>query len=402
MTKIPFGTITVTPRSKALIRQILKTNRFSSGKYVRQFEEGFAELTGAKEAVALSSGTDAVALCAAALYDFGARRQDEIIVPALSFVASANAVLQAGFKPVFVDVAADTLNIQVKDIEKAISKKTRAILAVHLMGKPAAMKEIMSIAKKYRLFVIGDAAEAHGAVYRGKNIGLWGDMVAFSLYVAHIITTVEGGIVTTNDEKKATILRSLRSHGRACKCKSCVLNKSSSFCSKRFNNPQKEDIRFLFERVGFSAKMNELEAAIGLGNLDIYEDILKKRRKNLYYLMNEFGVFEPFLTTFKKEAWEEIGPHAFPFIVGKRAGFSRNDLLHFLEQRGIDARTLFSSIPTQCGGYEFCGHKPGDFPQAEHIGSNGLHIGVHQEMGRKECDYFLEVIRDFIKKRRLP
>jgi len=232
--KIPFGTMSIPQKSKELIGEILNSNRVSSGRYVREFEKKFARLTGTKEAVALSSGTDADALALAVLYDFGAKRGDEVIVPALSFVATGNAVLQAGFKPVFVDIDRKTLNIDPSRIEGVITEKTRAIMPVHLMGKPADMDAINKTAMKYKLYVIEDAAEAHGAVYKGRNIGTLGDMAAYSLYVAHIISTIEGGIVTTNREDFAEILRSLRSHGRACKCEKCVMNINSGYCSKRF------------------------------------------------------------------------------------------------------------------------------------------------------------------------
>jgi dTDP-4-amino-4,6-dideoxygalactose transaminase len=214
--KIPFGTISVTEKSKKLIAEILDSNRLSSGKYVREFEKKFAELVGTKESVAVSTGTDADVLALAVLYDFGAERGDEIIVPALSFVATGNAVLQAGFKPMFVDIDRRTLNIDPLKIEDSVTEKTRAIMPVHLMGKPADMDAINTVAKKYGLYVVGDAAEAHGAIYKGRNIGTLGDMAAYSLYVAHIITTVEGGIIATDNADYAEILRSLRSHGRAC------------------------------------------------------------------------------------------------------------------------------------------------------------------------------------------
>ena len=213
--RIPFGTISVTEKSKELIHKILESNRLSSGKYVREFEKRFAELVGTKEAVALSTGTDADALALAVLYDFGAKRGDEIIIPALSFVATGNAVLQAGFTPVFVDIDRKTLNIDTTKIEEMITERTRAIMPVHLMGKPADIDAINTIAKKYNIRVIEDAAEAHGAVYKGRNIGTLGDMAAFSLYVAHIITTVEGGIVTTDNSDYAEILRSLTSNLKA-------------------------------------------------------------------------------------------------------------------------------------------------------------------------------------------
>jgi dTDP-4-amino-4,6-dideoxygalactose transaminase len=272
-------------------------------------------------------------------------------------------------------------------------------MPVHLMGKPADMDAINTIAKKHKLFVIEDAAEAHGAKYKGKNIGSLGDMAAFSLYVAHIITSVEGGMVVSDRKDFAEILRSLRSHGRACKCESCLLNTSSFACDKRFKFGQNQDIRFVFERIGFSTKMNELEAAIGLGNIEAYAQILGKRRKNLLYLINNFGQFSPVLYTIKEEPYEEIGPHAFPIILGKDAKFTRNDLVSFLENKGIDSRNLFSSMPTQCAGFKFLGHKLGQFPNSEYIGNNGLHIGVHQDITKQDLDYVLSAIKEFLSKR---
>ncbi len=393
-TKIPFGTISVTEKSRKLIAEAISSNRLSSGRYVREFEKKFAQLIGAEAATAVSSGTDAIALALAVLYDFGAKRGDEVILPALSFAATGNAVLQAGFIPVFVDIERKTLNIDPSKIESAITEKTKAIVPVHLMGKPARMDEINNIAKKHNLYVIEDAAEAHGAVYKGKNIGILGDMAAYSLYVAHIISTIEGGIVTTNTPAFAEIMRSLRSHGRACKCQSCVLNTTSAHCEKRFKYAT--DIRFVFERIGFSTKMNELEAAIGIGNLDIYDDILCQRRKNLYYLIEKFEKFKPYLLTITKEPYEEIGPHALPIIVQEQAQFTRDQLVMHLEKEGIDSRNLFSSMPTQCTGFGFLGYRIGDFPDAEYIGDNGIHIGVHQDLGKKQCDYILNVIEQFL------
>jgi dTDP-4-amino-4,6-dideoxygalactose transaminase len=394
--RIPFGTISLTEKSKRLIADILKSNRLSSGKYVREFEKKFAELIGTKEAVAVSTGTDADALALAVLYDFGAKRGDEIIVPALSFVATGNAVLQAGFIPIFVDIDRKTLNIAPEKIEEKITEKTKAIMPVHLMGKPAEMDAINAVAKKYNLYVVEDAAEAHGAMYKGRNVGTLGDMAAYSLYIAHIISTVEGGIIVTNDPDFAEILRSLRSHGRACKCESCVLNKTSAYCEKRFSYDGNADIRFIFERIGFSSKMNEMEAAIGIGNLDIYHEILIKRRENLYYLLNRLKKFSPYLVSIEKEPHEEIGPHALPIIIQEESRFTRNQLVNFMEKQGIDTRSLFSSMPTQCSGFYFLGHKIGDFPNAEYIGDNGIHIGVHQDLRREECDYIIHIIEEFL------
>lgn len=396
--KVPFGTITITDKAKQLIKEIAEIGNISQGKYVRQFEERFAELIGVKEAIAVSSGTDADMIALSVLYDCGAKRGDEIIVPALSFVATGNAVVHAGFKPVFVDVERDTYNINISLIADKITKKTRAILPVHLMGKPAEMDAIMYIAKRHNLHVIEDAAEAHGAKYKGKNAGSIGNLGAFSTYIAHIITTGEGGIITTNNKDFAEAARSLRAHGRGCTCGECILNaKPGSYCGKRFK--EGTDTRFSFDRIGYSSKMNELEAAIGIGALEIYDEILSKRRENLIYLMDNFRGFEPFLYTFNETSHETIGPHAFPIVLGKKAPFSRDEYSRFLNNNGIDTRDMFASMPTQYPSFKYLGYKLGDFPNAEYIGNNGLHIGVHQDLNAEHLDYVVETTERFIKEK---
>ncbi len=395
--RIPFGTITVTERSKELVNEALNSKRLSQGKYVRQFEEKFAQLLGVEHAVAVSSGTDALMIALATLYENKeVKRGDEIIMPALSFVATGSSVSHAGFTPVFVDVIRDTLNIDVTKIEEEITEKTRAIIAVHLMGKPADMLSINKFAKKYNLMVLEDAAEAHGAKYYNQNVGTLGDISTFSLYIAHIISTVEGGIILTKSDKVAGLLRSLRAHGRACKCQTCVLNLASIECKKRFIYGT--DIRFVTERIGYSSKMNELEAAVGLGNLEFYDDILMKRRANLKFLLNGLKEFNDFIYSIEEEPYEQIGPHALPIILKDNCNFSREALTKYLNQNSVDTRDLFSSIPTQCGGFEFLGYKLGDFVNAEYIGKNALHIGVHQDLNESDCEYVLETLRRFFKK----
>ncbi|GFO68512.1 aminotransferase DegT [Geomonas limicola] len=398
--KIPFGTITITDRAKELIVEALDQKRISSGKLVREFEDGFARLVGAREAVAVSSGTDADILALAVLHDLGAKRGDEVIVPSLSFVATGNAVLHAGFTPVFVDIERDTLNIDHSRIEAAITPRTRAILPVHLMGKPAEMDTINAIAKAHGLLVVEDAAEAHGASYKGRSAGTLADLAAFSTYVAHIITTGEGGVVTTDNEEYGEILRSLRSHGRNCTCKHCILNAGADYCAKRFRGPGGEDVRFTFDRIGYSCKMNELEAAIGIGALEFYREILGKRHQNLLHVLERFDRFAPFLSSIKEEPHEKIGPHAIPIVINEGAPFTRSELTRHLEERGIETRTLFVSMPTQCPGFAPLGYRLGQFPNAEYLGQYGLHIGVHQDLGLEEMDYILNVIDLFLARYR--
>lgn len=368
--KVPFGTVSITPKAKQLIDDAIERKWLTKGKYVAEFEEKFAALFGVKYGVAVSSGTDADAIACAVLYDFGAQRGDEIIIPALTFVATGNAVLQAGFKPVFVDIERETLNIDPQKIEKVITPRTRAIMPVHLMGKPAAMDEIMSIARKHKLYVIEDAAEAHGAEYKGQKVGAIGDMACFSLYAAHIVTTIEGGMLITNNEKMAEAARSLRNHGI--------------------------DGKFQFKRIGFSAKMNEIEAAVGLGNIEIFHDILERRRRNVRHLIKAFGQFDKYFWYLKEEKHEVLGPHAFSIILKPNLNFTKNEFVTYLEVQGVDSRNLFYSIPTQTPSYEFMGHHLGDFPETEYCSDHGTHIGCHQDVDLEQMDYIVRVVKEFL------
>ena len=371
--RVPFGTVSITDKASQLIDKALETKWVTRGKYVEEFEEKFAALFGLKYGVAVSSGTDADAIACAVLYDFGAKRGDEIIIPALTFVATGNAVLQAGFKPVFVDIDRHTLNIDPQKIEAVITPKTKAIMPVHLMGKPAAMDEILARAKNHKLYVIEDAAEAHGAEYRGQKIGVIGHMSTFSLYAAHIITTIEGGMMLTNDAKMAEAMRSLRNHGI--------------------------EGKFEFKRIGFSAKMNELEAAIGLGNIEIFDTILSRRRRNLLYLIEKFKKYEEYFITLKEESYEKIGPHAFSIILREGVGFTKDEFVDYLDKKGVDSRNLFYSIPTQTESYKFLGHKLGDFPETEYCSNHGTHIGIHQDIELEQLDYVDQVVGEFLKTR---
>lgn len=369
--KVPFGTVSITRDARVLIDEALDTTFVTNGKRVREFETEFSKLFGVKEAVAVSSGTDADALACAVLYDYGAKRGDEVIIPALSFVATGNSVFQAGLTPVFVDVKRETLNIDVEKIEEAITDRTRAIMPVHLMGKPADMDVIMVIAKKHNLIVIEDAAEAHGAEYKGKLCGTIGDMAAFSLYAAHIVTSIEGGMVITNDPQKAAAVRSLRNHGM--------------------------ENKFDFKRIGFSAKMNEIEAAVGLGNIKIFHQILERRRRNLLHIIDKFQQFEDYFIYVKEEEGEKIGPHAFSIILKENCKFTKDKFVSFLDEKGVDSRNLFYSMPTQCESYAFLGYELGDFPEAEYCSDHGTHIGIHQDIELEQLDYVVEVVNEFLK-----
>src|SRR5581483_3445060 len=212
--RIEFGELKLRESAKTHILDCLSRNWITMGPKVKEFEESWKKLFNYKYAKALSSGTSADTACCMVAYDFGAKPGDEVIIPALSFIATANAVRAAGLTPKFVDVKIDTMNIDETQIESAITDKTAAIMFVNLMGKPAKMDKIQEIAKKHNLLTISDSCESYGCRYKDKFTLKYADMETSSHYVAHLCCSGEGGIVSTNSEKIDSIVESIRSHGR--------------------------------------------------------------------------------------------------------------------------------------------------------------------------------------------
>jgi len=371
--RINFGELVIGDTAKKYFQRVFDKNWASEGDNVREFEAKFAEKFGYKHCIATSSGTDADIVACAALHDYGGERGDEIVVPALSFVATANSILAAGFTPKFVDVELETLNIDPSKIEEQITDKTRGIMAVHTMGKPCNMDPILKIAKKHDLMIIEDACEAHGAMYKGKLVGKIGDMGAFSFYTAHQIVCGEGGMVTTQDDKLAAILRSIKSHGRPA-----------------------GSLYFDFQRIGFNAKMNDLEAALGLEGIETFDEFFNKRKNNLYKMLDLTKDLSDHCYFIREEKYEKVSPHAFPLVL-KDKKYNRNKLYHHLESKGIQCKTLFGSLPTQHNAFKFLKYKYGDFPVSEYIGDNGLHFGMHQYINDDDLKFISDVLHNYFE-----
>lgn len=369
--RITFGHIEVGESGRRWLQEALDRNWVSEGPNVQRFEELFARKFGYRHAVATSSGTDAGIVAMSALMDRGARRGDEVITPALAFVATGNCILAAGLTPKFVDVELGTLNINPALIERAITPRTRAIQVVHTMGKPCRMGPILEIARKHKLAVIEDCCEAHGATLNGQVVGSFGEMGLFSFYAAHIICSGEGGMISTNDPGLALLCRSVRSHGR-----------------------RGGQLYFHFDRVGFNSKMNDLEAAIGLEGLENFDQTFSVRRRHLQRLWELLRPLEDRLLLFPDGPGEVTCPHAFPLVL-RDPKESMEGLYRFLEDRGIQCKTLFGSLPVQHDCFKFLGHAPGSFPVAERIGKTGLHFGVHQYLTDEDIAYAAESVRSY-------
>ena len=369
--RIEFGNLKIGETAQKHLKEVIETSWASGGPKVKQFEEEWGKLFNYKYNISMSSGTDGNINSCLCLYDFGAHRGDEIIISALSFISPANGVLAAGFMPVFVDIERETLNINPEKIEEKINEKTRAIMVVHTMGKPCEMDKIMAIAKKHNLIVIEDSCEAHGAKYKGKFIGNWGDMAIFSYYAAHLICCGEGGMVSTNNEKISEVLKSTRSHGR-------------------------KDGALYFDHVrfGLNSKMNDMEASLGLEGVENFWKVFNKRKENLYYLLDKLNDLKDFVYFTTESEDEIISPHAFSVTL-KDPKYNLKKLYEYLESEGIKCKRNFGSIPTQHKAFSFLGHKLGEFPESEYVGDNGLHFGIHQFLTQEDLDYISDRLHEY-------
>ena len=360
----------VTRGQKRLINKVLKSGRLTYGKVTQELEEEFAKLHKRKYGLFTNSGTSALKISLGALkLKHGWEDGDEVIVPAVTFVATVNAVVMNNLTPVLVDVLPKTVNIDPAEIEKAITKKTRAIIPVHLLGQVADMNVIDDIAEKHGLNIVEDSCET---MFVG-TAGEWGDTACFSSYIAHLMVTGVGGFILTDDKELATTMRSIMFHGRDESYLTIDDNSKENVFEKRFH----------FPRFGYSDRATELEAALGLEDLKNHEQMIAKRQDNAIYLMSKligvpitFPVVEPYRHAFM----------FFPMICG-----ARDELEPYLEERGIRTRRMMP-LTTQPIMKPYLKQ---DYPVAEMINQRGLLIGCHQYLKKRDLDYIVKTIRSF-------
>lgn len=357
MKRIEFGELKIGSTARKNLMEVCDSNWASGGPKVKEFEKNWSELFKYKRSISMSSGTDGVINACLSLYDLkdAVRNKSEVIVPALSFIATSNGVRAAGLIPRFVDIKKETLNIDESQIEDAINENTVAIMPVHTMGRMAEMDVICDIAKRHNLIVIEDACEAHGAKFKDKFVGHWGDMSIYSYYIAHLVCCGEGGMVSTNDDNIADILSSTRSHGRP------------------FNS-----IYFDHQRTGLNSKMNDMEASIGLEAIEVFWDTFWTRHSFMSRMREAVIGFEN-VAYFSEEDEGNINcPHGFS-ITCKNEG-KICSVIDVLNRYNIHHKRNFGCIPTQHRAFADMGYKLGDFPNSEWVGDNGIHIGCHQHL----------------------
>ncbi|MFY9462607.1 MAG: DegT/DnrJ/EryC1/StrS family aminotransferase [Candidatus Sungiibacteriota bacterium] len=394
--KIGVGGAIITPYAKMLVNRVLDSGRISYGPMLRQFEEKFARLCERKFAISANSGTSALQVALHALKEKDDWRDgDEVIVPAITFVATSNVVMQNGLKPVFVDVDPRTYHLDPAKIEAAITPHTRAIMPVHLFGMSCDMDPIMAIARKHKLRVVEDSCEAVGVRYKGRPVGVLGDIACFSTYMAHLITTGVGGLALTNDADLAVRMKSLVNHGRDSIYVSMDDDKGLKG-KARFEVVSK---RFSFTSIGYSYRMTELEGALGIAELKTLKKNIKLRQRYATYLLRGMKQYERFLQLPWRPSDREHAYMMFTMII-KDPRIMRDELVAFLEDWNVETRYMMPVI-NQPVYVNMFGDLESKYPVAANINHHGFYIGCHPEMDKKHLDYILAVFAAFFKKKGL-
>lgn len=369
---IPVSAPMLVGNEKKYVNECLDSSWISScgGGFVERFERAFAEFCGVRHAVACCNGTTALHLALAAL---GITAGDEVIVPTLTFVATANAVTYCGARPVFVDSEPATWNLDPAQVEARITPRTRAIVVVHLYGLPAEMDAITEIARRHDLFVVEDAAEAHGAEYKGRRAGALADIACFSFYGNKIIATGEGGMVTTNDDALARRVAQLRGQGV---------------------DPER---RYWFPVVGYNYRMMNLAAAIGLAQVERADWHTGRRREiSAWYKKRLAGV--------DGIAWQPEPEHArharwlFTLTLDEELSASRDAIMSKMEGRGIETRPIFYPmhlLPPYCETARRCA-----LPVAEEIARCGISLPTWAGLTRDDVDFVCDGLTECLKEAR--
>lgn len=383
---------------KALI-EVIESGRLSEGRKTFEFEKAWANYVGTKFSIAVNSGTSALIAGLLALKNkFKLKDGAGVITSPLTFVATTNAIVHCGFRPIFVDIDRQTLVITAENIKNALKQgeDVSLILPVHLMGYVADMDAINEVAREYNLLVMEDAAQAHGSLYKERRAGSLSALAIFSFYIAHNIQAGEMGAVTTNDPEIFKLIKKIKAHGRMCECNVC--SRSRGICPPLDNYKGEEDFdpRFYHDLIGFNFKVMEFQAALGLTQLKKADEIFKQRNFNVKYLnegLRDLGDLLE-LPYYSKD----VSYLAYPLVIKDNRTISRFRLRRELEKAGIETRPLFGCIPTQQPAYSFLKEEYQDrLPNAEYIGANGFYIGCHQYLKKKDLDFVISVFYKILK-----
>jgi len=368
--------------------------RISQGEKVKIFEQNFSKYVGTRYGVAVNSGSSANLLAITALVKSGmVKKGSEVIVPAATFTTVVSPIIQNGLVPKFVDIEMDTYNIDPEKIEKAIDDKTGLILVVHSFGCPAKMERIMEIARKHNLPIMEDCCEAHGAKINGKKVGSFGGISTYSFFVAHNMTTGEGGMVLTNNESLYDILTSIREFGRLKKYEK----------DKRFyyNDKQLKDYdeRYVFTEIGYNMRMTDIAASLGIEQLKKLDGLNKRRVEIARQYTENLSKFNDYLILPKIPNNCLHSFYGYVIVVKENKSFNRLGLVTFLEQNNIETRGFMGGNLSVQPAYRNENIKvSGDLKNTNYILNNVFFIGCHPYISNKGIDYVIKLFEEFFKK----
>jgi len=379
--QIGIGDCRISARAKELVLEVLDSNRLSAGPMMDRFEREVARLHGCRFGLMCNSGTSALHIAIAALKEkYGWRDGDEVLVPALTFVATSNTVLYNGLQPVFVDVEPDYYCIDPAKIEGRITQRTRAIIPVHVAGLSSDMDPIMELAEGHGLRVVEDCAEAMTAAYKGRPVGSLGDVGCFSTYIAHVITTGVGGLCTTSDAELMELLKSLMNHGRD----AIYIRIDDDQDAEGEALFEIADRRFSFVRLGHSFRCTEMEAALGVAHLEQREPAAARRLEVVARLIDGLTPLDDRFQLPHARPGAEHVYMFFPLVIVDPA-VERDDLVAYLEAHGIETRYLLPLI-NQPVYRRLFGDLDAECPVAARLNERAFYIGCHADMSDEDVE----------------
>jgi len=380
---------------------------WTEGKWCSLFIEKLKNFLGINNILLTNSGSSAnlialTTLTSHKLEDKQIKPGDEIITVASGFPTTVNPIIQIGAVPVFVDVNIGTYNTSLEQIKEAMSSKTKAIILAHTLGNPFEVEEIKKICKNNHLWLIEDNCDALGSKYNGKLTGTFGDLATLSFYPAHHITTAEGGAVLTNNSQLYKIARSFRDWGRDCWC----ATGHDNTCKKRFgwklgNLPFGYDHKYIYSELGYNLKMTDLQAAIGVAQMDKIKQFIQKRKDNFDYLYKKLKVFEDYFILPK--ATENSEPSWFGFLLTiKDNKINRNKFIKYLNERGIGTRLLFGGNLIKQPYFinkSIKYRQIGELRNTDIIMNNAFWVGVCPKLTEKHIDYIYKTFREYFDRK---
>jgi CDP-6-deoxy-D-xylo-4-hexulose-3-dehydrase len=393
----------------AIIRTLLD-GWFALGENGIRFEYKFPERLGKGHGCLSNSGSSANLLMVTGLTSrklYNLPKGSKIITPVAGFPTTVNPIIQNGFEPVFIDIEMDTLNLNIQQLEEAAKQGASALIFAHVLGNPPNMDAVMDIVKRYNLILLEDCCDALGSTYKGKPLGSFGEMATCSFYPAHHITMGEGGFVATSTKEQEMIIKSLREWGRGCYCSgkaaSCLRN---GMCKKRFSNwlpalpDEVFDHKYVYEEIGYNLKPLDLQASMGLVQLEKLDQIIEKRKYNYKRLTSIFEKYEDLFILPKATDGADPAWFAFPITVKDNAGFKRTELTMFMEDHKIQTRNYFGGNILLQPAYAHLavGNAVTRYPYATKATTNTFFLGTSPVITDEQLDYIEIILNRFIAK----